>query len=401
MKVQRKILICCLISIIFLPILFLSWKSYPGKDKSFPSYNISPKKPDERGMGSTAPEIAKKIILGWNLGNSMEATGGETGWHNAKITKELIDLVKKSGFNAIRIPCAFNQYADTNTAKIQDQWMNRVKEVVQYCIDNEMYVILNIHWDGGWLENNCTLKKQALNNARQKAYWEQIATLLRDYDEHLMFASANEPNVDNAEQMAVLNSYHQTFIDAVRSTGGKNAYRVLIIQGPTTDIQKTGKLMTTLPVDRVKNRIMVEVHYYTPWNFCGLMKEETWGKPFYYWGKGFHSATDAAHNATWGEEATLDSLFLLMKHQFSDKGIPVVIGEYGAVLRNRLAGDILTLHRNSRAYFLKYVTQQSKADGFVPFFWDNGYVAGGAVFDRKNVTIGDRQTLDALISGAQ
>ena len=150
-----------------------------------------------------------------------------------KITNDLIKLVKQSGFNAIRLPCSWNQYADQITAEIKSSWLNRVKEVVQYCVNNGMYVILNIHWDDGWLETNCTPGKQEETNAKQQAFWEQIATHLRDFDEHLLFASANEPNVSDATQMAVLLSYHQTFIDAVRSTGGKNAYRVLIVQGPT------------------------------------------------------------------------------------------------------------------------------------------------------------------------
>src|SRR5947199_310601 len=100
-----------------------------------------------------------------------------------------------------------------------------------------------------------------------------------------LFCSANEPNVKEAEQMAVLNSYHQTFIDAVRSTGGRNSHRVLVVQGPSTDIEATNKLMTSLPVDKVRHKMMVEVHYYTPWNFCGMEKDESWGKMFYYWGK--------------------------------------------------------------------------------------------------------------------
>src|SRR3970040_1638026 len=203
--------------------------------------------------------------------------------------------------------------ANATTAQIKADWLARVKEVVQYCVDNNMYVIVNIHWDGGWLENNCTEAQKVANNAKQKAFWEQIATSLRGFDEHLIFASANEPNVENATQMAVLNSYHQTFIDAVRSTGGKNAHRTLVVQGPSTDIDKTNKLMLTLPTDNVANRMMVEVHYYTPWNFCGMEKDETWGKMFYYWGANYHSTTDAAHNATWGEEADLDKLFKSMK----------------------------------------------------------------------------------------
>ena len=189
----------------------------------YPSYNVSPAKPDTTDMRSTAAQLAVKMKIGWNLGNTLEAIGGETAWGNPKATKALITTIKQSGFNAIRIPCSWDQYADPATAKIRGTWLSRVKEVVQYCIDNNMYVILNIHWDGGWLENNCTPEKKDAVNAKQKAYWEQIATYLRDFDEHLIFASANEPAVANAVQMDVLLSYHQTFIDAVRSTGGRNA----------------------------------------------------------------------------------------------------------------------------------------------------------------------------------
>jgi len=218
---------------------------------------------------------------------------------------DLIKLVKQSGFNAIRLPCSWNQYADQTTAQINSNWLNRVKEVVQYCVNNEMYVILNIHWDGGWLENNCTQDKQEENNAKQKAFWEQIATQLRGFDEHLLFASANEPNVSDASQMAVLLSYHQTFIDAVRSTGGKNAYRVLVVQGPNTDIETTNRLMNQLPIDKIPNRMMAEVHYYTPWNFTGMTKDESWGNMAYYWGKDYHSITDPARNATWVKKPKL------------------------------------------------------------------------------------------------
>ena len=369
---------------------------------TYPSYNTNPIAADATGMSSTAVQLAAKIKLGWNIGNTLEATGGETAWGNPKVTKALIDLVKANGFNAIRIPCSWNQnMANSSTAQIKADWLNRVKEVVQYCVDNDMYVILNIHWDGGWLENNCTNAKKAENNAKQKAFWEQIATSLRDFDEHLLFASANEPNVDDATQMDVLNSYHQTFIDAVRATGGKNANRILVVQGPSTDIDKTNKLMLTLPVDNVANRMMVEVHYYTPWNFCGMEKDETWGKMFYYWGANYHSTTDTTRNATWGEEADLDKLFKSMKTQFVDKGIPVVLGEFGAIKRTNLTGSDLTLHLDSRAFFLKYVVKQAKANGLLPFYWDAGGMGnnGSAIFNRTNNTIFDNQALTGLLDG--
>ncbi|HJV77395.1 MAG TPA: glycoside hydrolase family 5 protein [Paludibacter sp.] len=368
--------------------------SQAAKAGLYPSYKDSIA-PDATGMSSTATELAKKIKVGLNIGNTLEASGGETGWGNPLITNDLIKAVKQNGFNAIRLPCDWNQYADQTTAKISATWLSRVKQVVQYCVDNDMYVIVNIHWDGGWLENNCTEAKKVENNAKQKAFWEQIATSLRGFDEHVLFASANEPNVADATQMAVLLSYHQTFINAVRSTGGKNAYRVLVVQGPSTDIEKTNTLMTQLPTDKLANRMMAEVHYYTPWNFCGMTKDETWGNQFYYWGANYHSTTDTAHNPTWGEEATVDANFALMKKQFGDKGIPVVIGEFGAITRTNLTGDALKLHLASRAFYFKYVTKQAIANGFLPFFWDTG-----GLINRNSYTVSDQQALDGLIQGA-
>jgi endoglucanase len=374
-----------------------------GRTVTYPSYNTSPLPADQTGMTSNAVQLAAKINLGWNIGNTLEAIGGETAWGNPMVTKALIDKVKLSGFNAIRIPCSWNQYmANSSTAQLKIDWLNRVKDVVQYCIDNGMYVIVNIHWDGGWLENNCTTTRQSAVNAMQKAFWEQIATHLRGYDEHLLFASANEPNVDDATQMSVLTSYHQTFINAVRSTGGHNSYRVLVIQGPSTDIQKTNDLMNTLPTDQVAGRLMTEVHYYTPYQFCLMTADESWGKMFYYWGQGYHSTTDPTRNANWGEEADLSMYFQMMKTKFVDKGIPVILGEFAAIKRP-LTGDALTLHLASRAYYLKTVTQQAKAHGILPFYWDNGSIGDNtsAIFNRQNNTVYDQQALDALVQGAQ
>ena len=368
----------------------------------YPSYNTNPIAADATGMSSTAVQLAAKIKLGWNMGNSLEAIGGETAWGNPKATKALIDLVKANGFNAIRIPCSFDQYlANSTTAKIKEEWLARVKEVVHYAIDNDMYVIVNIHWDGGWLENNCTEAAKSATNAKQKAYWEQIATTLRGFDEHLIFASANEPKVANATEMAVLTTYHQTFIDAVRSTGGKNAYRTLVVQGPDTDIEKTNKLMLTLPTDKVANRMMMEVHYYTPYQFTLMDKDADWGKMFYYWGANNRSTTDTERNPTWGEEADLTKLFKSMKTQFVDKGIPVILGEFGAIRRTNLTGTNLTLHLASRAYYLKVVVQQAKANGMVPFYWDEGNLGsnGFGIFNRFNTSVTDTQALNGLLDG--
>lgn len=368
----------------------------------FPDYNKNPLPADATGMQSNAAQLASKIKLGWNIGNTMEAIGGETAWGNPQVSKELMQLLKAKGFDAVRIPLAWDQYANQQTAEISAVWLARVKQVVQYAIDSDMYVLINIHWDGGWLENNVVPAKQEQNNAKQKAFWEQIATELRDFDERVMFASANEPNVESAEQMQVLLSYHQTFVDTVRATGGKNAYRVLVVQGPSTDIEKTNKLWPQMPVDTVSNRLMSEVHFYSPYNFVLMSKDESWGKQAYYWGKGFHSTTDVEHNPTWGDEDYIDTWFKAMKTQFVDKGVPVLLGEFGAMRRTNLTGDALTLHLAGRAYYHKYVVQQALANGMLPFYWDNGGLDNfsSGIIDRKQNTIFDQQTLDALLAGA-
>jgi endoglucanase len=374
-----------------------------ARTPTYPSYNTSPQPADATGMSNNAVQLGTLMKAGYNIGNTLEAIGGETNWGNPQISLQQIQLIKQSGFNAIRLPTSWDQYADQRTGKISDAWLARVKQVVQYCVDNGLYVIVNIHWDGGWLDNNITTRAQASVNAKQKAYWEQIATTLRDFDEHLLFASANEPPVSTATEMSILLSYHQTFINAVRSTGGRNAYRVLVVQGPSTDIDKTYNLMNTMPTDTVPSRLMAEVHYYTPYQFTLMTADESWGNQFYYWGAGFHSTTDPTRNATWGEEADLDAYYAKMKQKFVDKGIPVVMGEFGAIRRSgTLSGDALTLHLNSRAYFHNYASKRAKANGMLPFYWDNGVTGanGFALFNRATNTVVDQQMIDALVNGA-
>jgi len=365
----------------------------------YPSYNTSPKLPDSTGM-STAVQLAAKFKLGWNIGNTLEAPNGETGWGNPQITESYIKFVKQQGFTAIRLPCAWNwtHLSNEKTAQIDANWLNRVKEIVGYCVNNDLYVMLNIHWDGGWLENNITKLKQDSVSAKQKALWEQIATAMRDFDEHLMFASANEPAADNAEETEILAQYHQTFINAVRSTGGRNSHRVLILQGPSTSATLTADLMSTLPKDPVANRLMVEVHNYTPSQFCFLGEDVSWGKMVYYWGKGNHSTIEPDRNPTYGEEDAHIADFDKIKTKFVDKGIPVIMGEYGAYRRDGSAHvpKDLALHNTSVDYWTTFVTKEALARGIKPFWWDTG----GAL-DRGSNAVKDQRTIDALIAGTK
>lgn len=344
-------------------------------------------------MTSTATEIAGRIKLGWNIGNTLEAIGGETAWGNPQISRELVNFAKASGFDAVRLPCSWNQYANQTTAKINDTWLNRVKTIVQFCIDVDMPVLLNIHWDGGWLDANINASSRDAVAAKQKAFWEQIATHLRDFDERLMFAGSNEPPADTAEQIPILLHYHQTFIDAVRSTGGRNAYRTLVVQGPSTDITKSDQLWNQMPNDPAMSRMMFEVHTYTPSQFTLLTEDASWGRMYYYWGEGYRSTLEPTRNAEWGEEAYHDQEMAKMKRKFVDAGIPVVLGEYSAMIRTTPLE--LDLHRASRAHWMKYVTQKALANGMLPFVWDTG-----GMIDRRNPRVLDQQGLDALLEGA-
>jgi aryl-phospho-beta-D-glucosidase BglC (GH1 family) len=355
------------------------------------------------GVTSTAVQLAAKMGtgMGTNIGNTMEPPN-EADWQNGnKITESYIKYLKATGFSAIRLPCSWNwnHLSDRKKATIDPAWLARVKEVVGYCVANDMYVIVNIHWDNGWLENNITDAKKDSVNAKQKALWEQIATTLRDFDEHVLFASANEPSADNAAQMAILNSYHETFIKAVRSTGGRNAYRVLVVQGPHTNISITATLMTTMPHDPVPNKLMLEVHDYTPFQFTLMDADASWGKMVYYWGAGNVSTIEPDRNNTPGngDEAAIAAQHQLMKHDFVDKGIPVVLGEYSTSRRtdpNKPIPKDTLMHNRSVDDWTKFVTKSAKTNGMLPFFWEVGQM-----LDRANNVIKDQRMYNALVAG--
>lgn len=343
-----------------------------------------------------ATEIAGKMKMGWNLGNSMDAICGETAWGGPVTTQQLIDSVKAAGFSAVRIPCAWFCHSDTVNSVIDKEWMNRVQQVVDYCMNDRLYVVLNMHWDKGWLENRINKANQEQVNERLKKYWTQIADRFKNYDEHLMFAGANEPDAKDSIGMSVLLSYYQTFINAVRATGGNNSSRTLIIQGPSTDIDHTNTLMNDLPKDKIKNRLIVEVHFYSPYQFCLMEQDASWSKRFYYWGKDHHSKTDTTYNATWGEENTIEEKLGLMKKKFADKGIPVIIGEFGAYKRKLKSPSDQKLHNASVEYFKEYFIKSAISKGFVPFYWD----INRGLFDRSKGKVLDSDLLKAIIHGA-
>jgi endoglucanase len=357
--------------------------------------------PDATGMDHDAKSLAAQMAAGWNLGNTLEAPGGETTWGNPLASRILIDSVRAAGINTIRIPCAWNSYIeDPATCKLKTSWLQRVKEVIDYCYANNMYVILNSHWDGGWLEENPTYAKQASVNAKQKALWEQIAVYFRNYDEHLMFAGTNEVHTSTdptSENFEVQMSYNQTFVDAVRSTGGKNAYRSLVIQPYNTNIDYAVEDLT-IPSDFATNRLMIEVHYYDPWDFTGLESDATWATVKNLWGIDF---AQYGPISSWGQEDWVDTQFLKMKTGFVDQGYPVILGEFGAIRRFSLTGTTLVHHLESRAHYYEYVARQAKNSGLVPCVWDNGFTGnfGSGIFNRSTGSVFDQQVLTAYMQG--
>ncbi|MBD1363113.1 cellulase family glycosylhydrolase [Mucilaginibacter sp. ZT4R22] len=384
----------------------------------YPSYNVSPKAPDATGMGSTAAQLAAKMTMGWNIYNTLDAPGWETGWGNPKVTQQLIDLVKSTGMNSIRIPCTWSNHIINNqTSEIDPLWLARVKEVVQYCINDNMYVILNTHHEG-YIDCTLTGAKQDSVNAKHKAIWQQIATSMRDFDEHLILASTNEPNANDVPTTNTLMRYHRSFVDAVRSSGGKNTYRAIVIQSPSTSLDLLTSYLdpanvyktSSLPTDPTPNKMMVEFHYYSPPQFCILggygsttPMDASWGKELYFWGKDFHTKNPLfldRNCVASTEEAYMDNAFKAVKTKFVDKGIPVVMGEFDIQYHaQRLTGhpadSILAL--KSGWHYYAYITKQAKAHGVQPFLWASG------IFQRPNTGpayIGDQNALDSLKKGA-
>src|ERR1044072_1170994 len=303
-----------------------------------------------------ATQVAGQIQIGWNLGNTMEATCSETAWGNPTVSQQLIDAVKAAGFNAIRIPAAWDCHANQSTMTIDAAWMARVKQVVDYAYNQGMVVVLNIHWDGGWLENHPLYSYQTAVNQKQRAYWTQIANTFKGYNERMVFAGTNEVHADyntpTTENITVQQSFNQTFVDAVRATGGNNASRTLVVQTYNTSAQN-GLNFFSIPWAPIASRLMVEFHFYDPYDYT-LNENGTclyWGAPY-----------PAQSACTWAQESYVDDLFARVRNKWINAGTPVMIGEYGVASRPNL-------NLPSREYYLEYINRAASATGIKTFYW--------------------------------
>lgn len=357
-------------------------------------------------------QIVEAMGPGWNLGNQLESVTDnvpeETNWGNPVITEKLIQSVKAAGFKSIRIPVSyFAKIDDDKDYTIDSKWLDRVQEVVDYCIKNDLYAVINIHGDGyntidgGWLL--CNGKNQTEIKKKYKKVWKQIAERFKNYDEHLLFESMNEEfdgsySEPNKEYYQNINDYNQIFVDTVRKTGDNNTKRWLIIPGWNTNIDYTaGDYGFKLPtdqyrdksIDKEEQRIMISVHYYSPWDFCGGENcvITQWG----------NEADDPSKTSTTCDKTYMKNQLNLMKTTFADKGYPVFIGEYGSIDKTSYDSE----NEYYRAYFARKLCQLSRKNGCIPMYWDNGYngVHGFGLFDRTTCEITQPVIIDAIMEG--
>lgn len=355
--------------------------------------------------------IVANMGAGWNLGNQLEAnlggTPSETAWGNPTITQETLHMVKEAGFTTVRIPVSYlSKIGASPDYTIDSSWLARVKQVVDYAMNEGLYVIINMHGDGyhsvtgGWLF--CDGADQETIKAKYAKCWQQIATTFKDYDEHLIFESMNEEfdgtwGNPNTTYYANINAYNQIFVDTVRQTGSNNDKRWLLIPGWNTDIDKTvGNYGFALPTDKYlsstietgQKRIMISVHYYSPWEFCGEEKGTVtqWGD----------SATNSSKVANWGNKSYMKGQLEKCKNKFVANGYPVVIGEYGAIDKTSYDSN----NQACREEYYQTFCQYSLENGCVPVAWDNGHNGkhGFGLFNRSSHTVTQQEILDAIMS---
>lgn len=305
----------------------------------------------------SAQELVDKMTIGWNLGNTLDCANCtwlsnkldcETAWGNPKTTKAMIDAVKKAGFNTVRIPVSWGDHIDSN-GNIDKKWLDRVQEVVDYAYDNNMFVILNSHHDNSWIKLDSS--SQTNVTKKYKNLWKQIATRFKNYDEKLLFEGLNEPRTEGSKQewnggtaaeRKVLNSLYKAFVETVRSTGGNNKTRVLILT-PYGANSSTATL-NDLWIPEDDDRIAVSVHSYSPYNVA-------------------LNTSSAESKLTDSGKKEIDSVFSNINKSLLSKGVPVIMDEFGSINKS---------NTEDRIEIAKYYLSVAEKYGVPCVWWDNG-----------------------------
>lgn len=344
----------------------------------------------------TTMELVREMGYGINLGNTFEACGdwinGKTpndfqqAWGSPIITEEIIQTYANAGFGVLRIPVAWsNMISDDGKYTIASEYIDRVKEVVDWTLDSGMYAIINIHWDGGWVNEFPENKEESMK--RFTAMWTQIAAAFEDYPDTLMFEGQNEElgwdsiwnpwggsMEDKKVSYALVNEVNQEFVDTIRAGGGNNPQRHLLISGYNTGIDRSCDPLFKMPDDPA-GRMALSVHYYTPSTLCILDKDASWGKAITEWG----SDKDLKE---------LDDNMKLLKENYIDKGIPVIVGEYGCFGDNK--------EREVKEKWMLTVSKAMYDIGACPVLWDTP----GGECDRPNAKFIDPDFIAKLIEPA-
>ena len=309
------------------------------------------------GIGTNFGNCTDVVAMWMNM-NSNSVTDFEKAWGQEPTTKPMVDFLKKNGFNSVRIPVTWFQHMKTD-GTVDEAWMNRIQEIVDYVIDNGMYCILNVHHDTGadsddvkhWIKADEANYKE--NKEKFESLWTQIATRFKNYDQHLLFEGYNEMLDANstwnapkdASSYKALNGYAQSFVNAVRATGGNNETRNLIINTYAAANGDDVLNNLAIPTDKVDGHIAVEVHTYSPWDWF----------------------TKGKWDASCSKE--IADMFTRLNSKFISKGIPCIIGEYGthgskSVSKNSSASEI-----QAAADQAADIVKQAKAYGVATFYW--------------------------------
>lgn len=342
-------------------------------------------KDEIRDIPST--ELIKEIKIGWSLGNTLDATGAnnlgsETSWGNPKTTKEMIKAVKDAGFNTVRIPTTWGTHMDSEN-KVDEAWMDRVQEVVDYAYSQDMFVILNVHhedWHDPYYDN------EEAASEKLAALWEQIGTRFADYGERLIFAGLNEPrkrntplewNGGDAEGREVVNHLNAVFVSTVRGLGGNNAKRHLIIPGYAAG--SSDAVLKAIILPEGDDKIIVSIHAYLPYNFA--LGGDLAANEF---------STDG------GSASEINNLMNTIKTNFTDKGIAAIIDETGA--RGKA-------NESDRAVWAEYYISKAKEIGVPCVIWDNGAFSGSGenfgLLDRVNCTWRYPEIIEGFMKGLE
>jgi endoglucanase len=337
----------------------------------------------------SASDLVKEIKIGWNLGNTLDASGGqgifsEMASGNPITSKKMVDAVKEAGFNILRIPVTWQQHIGPAPDYTIDQaWLDRVEEVVDYAYENNMYVIINMHHEDWY---NPFYDKQDTAIDKLTKTWNQIAIQFENYDEHLIFEGLNEPrqkgtsfewNGGNTEGWEVLNKLNAAFINTIRNSDANNPKRILMIPPYAATSSPNAWQEFIIPED---DKLIVSIHAYIPYNFALNI-----------------SGTDQWSASNIGDTCEIDNVMKNLNNNFISKGIPVILGEFGAMDKNN--------NTKSRVAWAEYYVKKAKEIGVPCIWWDNGdFVGDGELFgllDRFNSTWKYPEMVKALMKGLQ